>query len=126
MVHRHLHNKCERVVLGNATSDIGFIKAGVAQGSAFGSQLFLVFVNDTTENLSYDIRLFADDTTLFVDYESETKAANELHADLTKINTLAKRWLVTFSPSIIESLLVSSYHDPQPIALDNTIIKEVR
>ena len=53
----YLQNRCQRVVLGNATSDIGFIKAGVPQGSVLGLLLFLVFINDITENLSCNIRL---------------------------------------------------------------------
>ena len=40
MVHRYLQNECERVVLGNATSDIGFNKVAVAIGSVFGSLCF--------------------------------------------------------------------------------------
>ena len=51
--------------------------------------------------------MFADDTTLFIDYGSETEAANKLNTDLNKINAWANRWLVTFSPSKTESLLVS-------------------
>ena len=111
------------------TSDTGFIKAGVPQGSVLGPLLFLVFINDITENLSCNIRLFADDTTLFIDYESETEATNKLNADLNKINAWANRWLVTFSPSKTETLLVSLKRhdqDPQPVVFDNTIIKEVK
>ena len=116
----YLQNRCQRVVLGNATSDIGFIKAGVPQGSVLGPLLFVVFINDVTENLSCNIRLFADDTTLFIDYESETEATN-------KINAWANKWLVTFSPSKTETLFVSLKRhdqDPQPVVFDNTIIKE--
>ena len=125
----YLQNRCQRVVLGNATSDIGFIKAGVPQGSVLGPLLFLVSINDITENLSCNIRLFADDTTLFIDYESETEATNKLNVDLNKINAWANRWLVTFSPSKTETLLVSLKRhdqDPQPVVFDNTIIKEVK
>ena len=91
--------------------------------------MFLVFINDTNEKLSCNIRLFADDTTLFIDFKSETEAANKLNADLDQINAWANRWLIMFSPSKTESLRVSlkrKDHDPQPIVFDNAMLKGVK
>ena len=41
------------------------VKAGMIQGSALGSLLFLVYVNDIAESLLSLTRLLADDSSLF-------------------------------------------------------------
>ena len=55
-----------RVVLPSATSDWVYIPAGVLQGSILGPLLFLLYINDIVTDIGSNIRLFADDTSLFI------------------------------------------------------------
>ena len=41
------------------------MSSGVPQGSVSGPLLFLIFVNDLTEQISSECRLFADDALLY-------------------------------------------------------------
>ena len=59
-----LSNRKQRVLNGQHASWTD-IKAGVRQGFILGPLLFLVYINDLTENLHSNLKLFADDTSLF-------------------------------------------------------------
>ena len=61
----YLSNRHQRVVLNGKESNWMSLRAGVSQGSVLGPLLFLVYINDLTDNISSDMRLFADDSSLF-------------------------------------------------------------
>ena len=60
----YLSNRKQRVVINGKFSTWKCIQAGVPQGSVLGPLLFLVYINDITNNLSCRTSLFADDTSL--------------------------------------------------------------
>ena len=69
--------------------------------------LFLVFINDIVNEIGSCIRLFADDTSLFIIVTDPVASAERLNADLIKILQWAETWLVTFNPNKTESLIIS-------------------
>ena len=62
----YLSDRKQLVVLSGAVSDWTYIRAGVPQGSVLGPLLFLLYVNDIVNDIGSYIRLFADDTSLFI------------------------------------------------------------
>ena len=95
----YLSDRKQRVVLPGAVSDWTYIRAGVPQGSILGPLLFLLYVNDIVNDIGSNIRLFADDTSLFIIVDDPVTAAGCINADLGKISAWASTWLVTFNPS---------------------------
>ena len=75
-----------RVVLNGQYSSRASVTAGVPQGSILGPLFFLIFLNDLSDNLVSNPKLFADDTSLFSVVQDTTLSANNLNDDLEKIN----------------------------------------
>ena len=93
-----LRNRKQRVVLNGQTSNWENIHAGVPQGSILGPLLFLIYINDLTENLSSNPKLFADDTSLFSVVRDLNTSAIEINDDLKKIEAWAHQWKMSFNP----------------------------
>ena len=62
----YLSDRQQLVVLNGQKSELKNIKAGVPQGSILGPLLFIVYMNDIVDAVNTNIRLYADDSTLFV------------------------------------------------------------
>ena len=124
----YLTNRRQRVVLPGSCSDWSYLKAGVPQGSILGPLLFLIFINDIVNDINSNIRLFADDTSLYIIVDTPQNTASVMNNDLSKINTWATKWLVTFNPAKSESLLITrrrtDLQHPQLI-LNNQSIENV-
>ena len=82
-----------------------YILAGVPQGSILGPLLFLLYINDIVNDIGANIRLFADDTSLFIVVNNPMTAAVYLNSDLNVISQWAASWLVLFNPTKTESLI---------------------
>ena len=78
----YLNGRSQRVCLNGSFSQWKRIKAGVPQGSILVSLLFITFINDIVRDIGASIKLFVDDTSLYVTVESLNIAANILNNDL--------------------------------------------
>ena len=75
------------------------------------------------------IRLFADDTSLFIIVENPNQAAEILNSDLLKISRWANLWLVKFNPNKNEVMLISCKTNTlahPPIIMMNQQIQDVQ
>ena len=61
-----LNFRKQRAVCNGHYSSWTSIEAGVPQGSILGPQLFLIYINDLSEELATNIKLFADDSPFFL------------------------------------------------------------
>ena len=53
------------------------------------------------------IKLFADDTSLYLIVDDPNETADSLNNDLTKIHDWATKWLVTFNAQKTETMTIS-------------------
>ena len=77
-----------------------------AIGSILGLPLFLPYIKDIVTEIGSNIRLFADDTSLFIIVENPD-TAEVFNDDLHKISFWAINWLVKFNLSKNEILVVT-------------------
>ena len=103
------------------------ITAGVPQGSVLGPSLFLIYINDISDDLTGLARLFADDTSLSYSSADLHQIEIILNEDLRKLNEWAKKWLILFNPLKTEVMLISNIFSDNNIELimDNTVLKIV-
>ena len=103
----YLTDRRQRVVIPGGTSEWSFIRAGVPQGSILGPLMFLIYINDIVNSIQSNIRLFADDTSLYLIVDHPDTTAIALQNDISVITNWANKWLVNFNPAKTESLLIS-------------------
>ena len=93
-------NRKQRVILNGQVSACGSVNEGVPQGSILGTLLFLIYINDLSDNLSSNVKLFADDTSLFSVTHDVNASARELNDDLRKISNRTFQWKMSFHPDL--------------------------
>ena len=79
--------------------------SGVPQGSVLGPSLFLFYINDLPNSLVSNIRLFADDTVVYLTIHSASDT-HVLQNDLDKLADWEKLWKMEFHPEKCEVLRV--------------------
>ena len=123
----YLSGRKQRVVYNGQASDWTSVQAGVPQGSILGPILFLLYINDIVNDIGCPIRLFADDTSLYIVVDSPISAANFLNSNLRTISNWAAAWLVDFNASKTVSMIISRKANPPqhpPLFMDDVILTE--
>ena len=96
----YVSNRYQRVTLNGSESSWRSISAGVPQGSVLGPLLFLVYINDLTENIKSQMRLFADDSSIFTPVKNVIDTHEQLVKDLETVSTWGHQWKMVFNPDI--------------------------
>ena len=83
--HRFFKLQKQRVVLNGQSSPWTSIEAVVTQKSILRPLLFLVYINDLSNDLTTNVKFFADDTSLFSIVHNMNTSTTNLNTDLRKI-----------------------------------------
>ena len=84
------------MVVDNATSDTAMVTSGVSQGTVLGPTLFLIYINDIADDITSNIRLFADDCVLYRTINNP-KDNTALQEDLSKLEQWSNIWQMDFN-----------------------------
>ena len=92
-----LSDRTQTVVLEGARSYTARVRSGVPQGSVLGPCLFLYYINDIPDSVKSKVRLFADDTIMYLAINSNTDASS-LQEDLNRLAQWEATWHMAFHP----------------------------
>ena len=73
------------------------LKLAYRRGQYWGHFFFLIYINDLPEGLNSEVKLFADDTSLFSIVNCVNTSASTLNSDLLKIQDWASQWKMPFN-----------------------------
>ena len=108
-----LDNRKQSVVINGINSESIPVSSGVPQGCVLGPILFLAYINDLPEQVRSRVRLFADDTAMYLAISSLSDA-NILQDDLSKLEQWEKSWDMNFNPAKCQVLHVTRSKTPIP------------
>jgi hypothetical protein len=83
----------------------------VPQGSVLGPLLFLLYINDLPSLVTSQVRLFADDTAIYLTVTSEADCQS-LQDDLSKLEKWEELWDMEFNPGKCQVLHVTRNRKP--------------
>lgn len=87
----------QSVLVNGEKSDEVPVTSGVPQGSVLGPLLFLLYINDLPENIISQVRLFADDTAIYITVNNNRDQT--LQEDLNRLQKWEHTWDMEFNPS---------------------------
>ena len=90
------------------------MNSGIPQGSVLGPILFLAFINDSPGGISSQVRLFVDDTALFLTIKGE-EDSSALQKDLDTLSVWESKWDMQFNPSKCQVVQVTGSKSKKPI-----------
>ena len=113
----YLNDRHQRVVLNGVQSNWVRLNAGVPQRSVLGPLLFLVYINDLTDNISSNMKLYADDSSLFARVSGVDSTHSQIENDLVTIAAWANQWKMLFNPDITKQAVevIFSVKNKKPI-----------
>ena len=127
LIRDFLANREQRVLLNGKNSELATISAGIPQGSVLGPLFFLVYINDLANDLKSDVKMFADDTSLFSVVDDVDRTAEELTSDLETVNLWACQWKMQFNTDKTVKLIFSTKRVKPihpPLLLGNDAVTE--
>ena len=91
-----LTKRKQRVVVDGDHSQWVQVRSGVPQGTVLGPLLFLAYINDLPDNISSEVRLFADDCVLYRPIHNNSDVSG-LQADLDTLTSWQNTWQMKFN-----------------------------
>ena len=106
-----LDNRTQSVILNGSNSDSIPVPSSVPQGSVLGPMLFLAYINDLPDHVKFSVRLFADDTAMYLAVNAQTDS-EILQKDLEKLEIWEKLWDTSFILTKCQDIHVTRRKNP--------------
>ena len=118
-----LSGRTSVVTVNSRTSSSFPVSSGVPQGSVLGPLLFLLYIDDITQNIESDIRLYADDALLCRNVENDDDAL-VFQRDIQNMFNWSQRWRMVFNVSKCVHIEIGEENPRYHFCLDGEIIPQ--
>ena len=108
-----LDGRTQTVVVERDESTSVPVTSGVPQGSVLGPILFLAYINDLPDRVTSKVRLFADDTALYLSLNKH-KESKSLQEDLNNLQIWDRELDMEFNPGKCQVIQVTHARRPMP------------
>ena len=122
LLRSYLTDRYQFTLINNIASNFELVEFGVPQGSCLGPLLFLIFINDMPlSSMKLIIKLFADDSLLFVSGKNLDEIKSILNEELPKIENWFLSNKLTINASKTEYMINGNRitDNPFSISLNN-------
>ena len=92
-----LSKRQQCVVVNGSKSTYEDVASGVPQGTVLGPILFLAHINDIADDVSSEVRLFADDCVCYREIKT-TDDCEKMQKDIDTLGQWAEKWGMRFQP----------------------------
>ena len=92
-----LCDRQQRVMVNGVKSDWAPVLSGVPQGTVIGPLLFSLYINDITEDIDSELRLFVDDCVCYREIK-DTEDTVKLQEEIDHLGCRARSWDMRFQP----------------------------
>ena len=126
----YLSNRSQYVVVNGTPSHLTRVTSGVPQGSVLGPLLFLIYINDITDNhsLNCSLSLYADDIILYRTINSQ-RNFTLLQQDINALQRWCNKNIMKFNVSKCKYMIISRKLSPlqpqAPLVIETTPLVRV-
>jgi hypothetical protein len=110
-INAFLSEREQSVLVEGEMSDPVNVDSGVPQGSVLGPSLFLFYINDMPHGIVSKIRLFADDTIVYLTVASDADSG-VLQTDLDRLANWEQKWNMQFNAEKCQVLTITRKRKP--------------
>ena len=111
----YLSHHTQNGIIKEEKSSTRTVNTGVPQGSVLGPILFLIYINDIVNKIESTIKLFADDTSMYLGLKDHTHRGEFLNSDFKKKSEWTKDLKVNFNETKTKLLNITRNKNAVPI-----------
>ena len=116
-------NRPQSVKVNGAFSSVFYARSGVAQGSILGPSLFLLYINDLSDSISFsNFQLYADDTKLY-SRVNDIEDCNRVANDLDNLFEYFDLWQLKINVEKCETVHLGNSNVFYPYTIDDRLIR---
>ena len=123
-INSFLSNRRQRVVVEGKSLSWENVKSGVPQGTVLGPILFVIFVNDLTDDLTSMTKLFADDTKVYRGVNN-CEDVSSLQDGVETLTTWSRVWQLPFNATKCKCMHLGKKNQQHKYKMNEHMLEEV-